>query len=121
MTVTVDPMISRHAATGDLTEIPEGISRTRRMTLRRLQLIELGKHPITSLPIHPLAPADASKRDRYPRPFTCGECVHRIRHHGYPKCDELTRHELELRSSRTDTYRWLPACIAYRPRGEPAG
>jgi len=115
MATAVDPMISRRDATGDLTEIPEGISRDRRQTLRRLQLIELGRHPITSLPIHPNAPDDASKRDRYPRPYTCGQCVHRIVHHGYPKCDELTKLELEVHSSRTDTYRWLPACIAYRP------
>lgn len=119
MTAAVDSMISRHDATGDLTEIPEGISRTRRMTLRRLQMIELGSHPITTLPIHPLAPEDASRRDRHPRLFTCGTCVHRVvlQYHDYvyPKCDELTPAELEVRSARTDTYKWLPACIAYRP------
>ena len=82
-------------------------------------MIELGTHPVTHLPIHPDAPEDASNRDRYPRPFTCGTCAHRVilQYHDYtyPKCDELTPALLEVHSTRTDTYRWLPACIAYRP------
>lgn len=117
-TVETAELFDRTVAVADLTDVTPGLSADRRRTLRRLQLIELGKHPITHLPLHEQAPADASNRDRYPRPATCGTCVHRIvqRYHGrgYPKCDELAPAELALHTSRTDTYKWLPACVAYR-------
>lgn len=112
-------LISRADAIGDLTEIPAGLSAQRRRTLRRQLMIELRRHPITTLPLHPLAPADASNKDRYPRGFTCGTCAHRVllSYHtrDYPKCDELTPSEMAKHTARTDTYRWLPACVAYRP------
>ncbi len=119
MTVATEPLLSKADVRGGFTEIPEGISATRRRTLLRLISLERGIHPITSLPLHPQAPADASNKDRYPRFATCGTCVHRVvqQHHdySYPKCDELSPAELALRTSRTDTYKWLPACVAYRP------
>lgn len=117
--VETAPLFDRAAAVADLTDVTPGLSPDRRRTLRRLQLIELGRHPITHLPLHEQAPADASNKDRYPRFATCGTCVHRVvlEHHDYryPKCDELSPAELALRTSRTDTYKWLPACVAYRP------
>lgn len=119
MTVAADALISRADAIGDLTEIPSGISAQRRRTLLRLLAIDLGRHPITTLPLHPQAPADASSKDRYPRPFTCGSCAHRVllSYHtrDYPKCDELSPAEMAKHTARTDTYKWLPACVAYRP------
>lgn len=117
MTVVTEPLFSREDAEADLTVIPSGLSADRRRTLRRLQLIELGTHPISRLPIHPDAPGDAGSRDRYIRPLTCGSCTHRFvmqwHDRRYPKCDLLAPERQQKHSAVTDTPRWLPACIAY--------
>lgn len=113
-------LLDREVVRDGFTEVPPGISATRRRTLLRLISIELGRHPITGLPIIATAPADASNRDRHPRPFTCGTCVHRLVRivgpgRSYPKCDQLTKERLEARTAATDTPRWMPACVAYSP------
>lgn len=109
----------------EVPEIPDGISSGRRRTLKRLVMLELGKHPVTQVPLHPQAPEDASRKDRYPRDFTCGTCEHRFmweylgtswgdgpKYYRHPKCDLLKN---VSKSSTTDVARWLPACLMYRP------
>jgi len=122
VSVVTEPLFPADDALAGLTEVPSGLSADRRRTLRRLQLIELGQHPITHLPLHPQAPADASRWDRYPRPFTCGTCAHRfILHAGtksYRKCDLLTEPDQQSHSAVTDTFAWLPACLAYQPTAD---
>lgn len=119
VSVVTDPLFSEDEARAGFTEVPPGISADRRRTLQRLILIEKGEHPITHLPIHPDAPVDASRKDRYLRPLTCGTCAHRfvMKHHDktYPKCDLLAPEAQQTHSAVTDTPRWLPACVAYRP------
>lgn len=120
----VSELFDRATARDWFTEVPEGISPGRRRTLLRIISIERGTHPITGLPIHDQAPPDASNRDRYPRPHTCGTCTHRYtvtlfgdvgEGRAYPKCDRLTTERQEARTAATDTPRWMPACVAYTP------
>ena len=120
VTVVADELFDRETARDGFTEVPEGISRDRRRTLLRLISIERKVHPITTLPIHPDAPLDASSKDRFPRPQTCGTCIHRIKvnfgtERSYPKCDLLTKERLAARTAATDTPRWMPACVGYAP------
>jgi hypothetical protein len=120
MPVVTEEMFDRESVRDGFTEVPEGISRTRRRTLLRQISIEMGIHPITRLPLHPDVPTDASSKDRFPRPMTCGTCVHRIvqnlgTERNYPKCDRLTKERLAARTSSTDTPRWMPACVGYNP------
>lgn len=92
----------------------KGLSPGARRTLRRRWDIEDGIHPLTRLPLHVLAPTDASPSDRYPRPYTCGTCVHKIMrdigHKTLAKCDKVITY-----SEASDLRNWLPACECYRP------
>jgi hypothetical protein len=120
MPVTTEPLFGLDTARDGLPEVPAGLSAGRRRTLRRLLLLELGKHPITGLPVHPDAPTDTTAKDRFPRPMTCGTCTHRFvqnlgTERSYPKCDRLSKDRLEARTATTDTPRWMPACIGYTP------
>ena len=119
MSVMTEPLFDRTLADGDLTPIPPGISAGRRRTLRRLQMIELGTHPISRLPISAAAPEDASRRDRFLRQFTCGTCAHRFvmmaGRKVYPRCDLLSDETVEKHSAVTDTPRWMPARIDWLP------
>lgn len=91
-----------------------GLSPGRKRTIRRLWKIAEGVHPITGLPLHPLAPADANRNDRIKdRPYCCGSCIHRFTDWGngsktYPKCDLKP-----TRSEWSDLPAWLPGCTAY--------
>lgn len=105
------PLFDDPGPVRDVTPIPDGLSVGQRRTLRKLQLIELGRHPISGFLLHPNAPADASSKDRYVRDFTCGSCAHRVTQRGYPKCDLTTMSHTEA----TDTYRWYPGCMSWRP------
>lgn len=120
MPVTTDPLFDLGEALDGFPEVPAGLSPTRKRTLRRLIMLELGTHPVTGLPVHPDAPVDASAKDRFPRPATCGTCEHRIvqnlgTERSYPKCDRLSKDRLAARTAATDTPRWMPACIGYTP------
>lgn len=91
--------------------IPLGLPSRRKRTAEALQAIDLGKHPVTGLPLDPLAPVDASRKDRYPREHTCGTCVHLGRHiyHGTSTvfCGIATYDRL--------TRRWYPGCRLWKP------
>lgn len=106
------------------TEIPPGTPGWKRRLLMRQIRIERGIHPVTGLPIHAAAPHDADPKDRFPRSYTCGTCVHRLvvelqswsgNPRKYPKCDRLTRERMAAKTSATDTPRWMPACVGYTP------
>ena len=130
MTVETDVLVGAEGQPNDgqpmdpgprlsVVEIPPGLSPGRRRTLRRLQMIEMGRHPITTFPLHPDAPDDATRKDRYPRPVTCGTCVHLVvlQHHNktYMKCDLTTM----THSENSDVRRWLPGCMSWRQAEEP--
>lgn len=91
---------------------PEGVSAGQWLTIRQRTAIEQGQHPLTKLPLHPLAPADAQPSDRG-RPHTCGDCAHRLILHWhdgtYAKCDVagLTH------SAATDCRAWWPGCTRW--------
>lgn len=101
----------------DVPAVPERprLSATSRRTLRRLQALKLGQHPMSiaidmPLRLHPeAAPAD----DRHAPGRRCGNCIHRVlhRHHNrpYAKCvaagDDRVTH-----GPGTDVRAWWPAC-----------
>ncbi len=82
---------------------PEGLSATRRLTLRNNWMIANGTHPATGRPLIP---------DR-----TCGECAHFqiVRwSKTYFKCDI---HRLgSSRSAASDIRQTWPACDQYEPK-----
>lgn len=91
--------------------IPLGLPRRRKRTAEALQAIDLGKHPVTGLPLHPEAPEDSSRKDRYPRAFTCGTCLHLGRHVYYGTSVVFC----EIATHDRPTRRWYPSCVQYRP------
>lgn len=119
MTVVSEELFGEEEARAGFVEIPRSLSATRRRTLLRLILLDKGEHPVTHMPLHPQAPLDADRWDRYTREFTCGACAHRfvLQHHDkrYPKCDLLSQQAKGAHSATTDTPKWLPACTAYQP------
>lgn len=120
MTVVTDPLVDGAGVPMDpgprldIPEIPDGLSRGRRWTIRRLQTIEMGRHPITTFPLHEDAPVDATSKDRYPRPVTCGTCAHLTPQKWHDKvhlkCDLTSMN----RSERTDVRKWEPGCMSWR-------
>jgi hypothetical protein len=94
--------------------IPPGLSRRQRETVKALQAIDLGRHPVTGLPLFPDAPLDASRKDRYRRWGTCGSCVH-IETTVYCSTRILS---CGISTSNTGGRRWYPACIQYKPDEE---
>src|SRR6478752_3871587 len=99
-------------------EIPEDASPATRRKIKRLQLIELGRHPLTTLPLNPAAPGDASPKDRFIRPLTCGSCEHRFVlwtiSKRYQKCDLTTAQAKSAHSEATSTRVWYPGCMSWR-------
>ena len=96
----------------------EPLSADRRRTLRQQQDVELGRHPLTGGPLHPLA---SRHRDAYaPKadPLTCGSCYFRqtlsAKGGSYPKCvaDDGRR---VSHSPASDVRAWWPACPDYTP------
>jgi hypothetical protein len=92
-------------------KVPKGLSRSRRRTALVLQTLDLNKHPMTGLPLHPDAPWDASKADRKPRPVTCATCVHlqHIDMGGYKTLD------CNLATRNTGQRAWWPGCAQWKP------
>jgi hypothetical protein len=93
--------------------IPKNLSKRKRRTARKSQLIDMGKHPAIGLPLHPWAPKlNAAPADRTPRDWTCGTCVHL-------KADVSAggnrRLYCELSISQTEVRRWWPACVQTKP------
>jgi hypothetical protein len=101
-----------------LPEIPEDASPALRRKIRRLQLIEKGRHPLTMLPLSTEAPGDAGPKDRFVRPVTCGSCAHRFllatTGKRYQKCDLTTSQAKGARSEATSTRLWYPGCMSWR-------
>ena len=94
----------------------EPLSPDRRRTQRQHDDVARGVHPLMRTPLHPEAPKDAAPTDSRRRPFTCGECVHRIGSgpHGYPKCDVGPISH----SAATDVRAWWPACPSFTEAAE---
>ena len=96
-------------------ELGEKLSPGQRRTIKRLQLLALGQHPITRLPLHPDAPVDGTRFVRKIRPVTCGSCVHHFSAWGgkrtWPKCDMVPLSH----SAASDAPAWFPGCMSYRP------
>lgn len=92
--------------------VPTGLSRSKRRTALAKQAIDLNKHPMTGLPLHPDAPWDASNKDRKPREFTCGTCIHLLHLKtaaGYPYLD------CNLSTRESGARAWYPGCRQYKP------
>jgi hypothetical protein len=99
----------------------EGLSADRRRTLRRLETLAAGFHPITKLALHPQA---ASFEDRSAPGRRCGNCKFRggLNHHNknWPKCwnpGSLGADEVDVlgypyitNGAGTDVPAWMPAC-----------
>ncbi len=106
-----------------------GLSADRRRTLRRLETLAAGYHPVAKLPLHDEA---APVGDRRAEGRRCGSCRFRavLPYHrtSFPKClhpENLGADEFELvgyprvtHGAGTDVQAWLPACRDHS-YGEP--
>lgn len=93
--------------------LPSGLTTRQRRTALKLQKIKLGLHPVTGLPLDPLAPKDTNGSRRLIQPHTCGSCVHRYR---VPNI-ERSALACDLATTQRPTCNWYPACDQYKSKG----
>lgn len=104
------------------------LSAGQRLTLRQVEAISLGRHPLTGGGLHELASRHRDAASPKSDPFTCGSCYFRmvVRYHGksYPKCvfdprrggdDTLDEYARVSHGAATDVRAWWPACLNYSP------
>jgi len=93
--------------------VPEPkLSTDRRRTIRQLNLLRRGRHPIGNARLHPDAPPADDRDAPGPR---CGSCWYREllhRSRAWPKC---TKHDgiWVTHSASSDVRAWWPACVDY--------
>jgi hypothetical protein len=80
-----------------------------RRTLRQLEVLATGYHPVSRLKLHPDAPPAQDRRASGPR---CGDCAHlfrKVKGSTYLKCGENA-----TGGPATDLRAWWPACAAWK-------
>lgn len=100
----------------------ESLSVGRRRTVRQLEQVRAGVHPLLATlrapdtRLHPRASTAASRDDRRGLPFTCGSCSHLASQGGtsgtYLKC-AFGDGARVTRGPGTDVRGWWPACRDY--------
>ena len=105
------------------------LSADRRRTLRQVEQIRSGIHPLTGGPIHLLGDIYARADDGRNLPYRCGSCIFRKveRWHdgSYPKCwhpGAAGADEVDVKGyprithgAASDVRAWWPACPDYSP------
>lgn len=94
-------------------QLPEtGLTTSQLRTARKALKIKVGEHPLTGLPLDPLAPRGIDRPKRRYEAHTCGSCVHLY------QIPEIVTSALACDMTTTPRVarRWWPACILFRPR-----
>jgi hypothetical protein len=89
-----------------------GLTRRKRDTARKALKIVVGQHPLTGLPLDPLAPKGTERPKLRAQAHTCGSCVHLYR------IPNIVKSELacDMTTTPRTARRWWPSCIFFRPR-----
>jgi hypothetical protein len=96
-------------------QLPEsGLTSSQRRTARQALKITIGQHPLTGLPLDPLAPKGLDRPKRRADPHTCGACVHLY------QIPEIVTSALacDMMTTPRVARRFWPGCTLYRPKGE---
>jgi hypothetical protein len=97
-------------------QLPEtGLTTSQRRTARKALKIKVGEHPLTGLPLDPLAPRGIDRPKRRYEAHTCGSCVHLY------QIPEIVTSALACDMTTTPRVarRWWPSCILFRPLNGP--
>lgn len=95
--------------------IPKGLSRRKRRTALALRKLELGRHPLTGLPLHEQAPLFVIRQVHHkrakPLAFTCGSCAH-LHRVIFAASSAL---DCDLAVADNSAKAWYPGCAQWKP------